>query len=112
MVGKIFHLGCRRAGIGRHRDGAELGAGEPGQHGLDTVIEMDQHELAGLDAARRKARRQRADALEELAIIPDPRRRVERRPGQKGMIAPRLAAHPQQPRHIETCEGAYRARRL
>ena len=57
MTGKIFHLRRRGAGVGGDGDGAEFDAGEPGQHRLDAVVEMDQHKFAGLDAARGEARR-------------------------------------------------------
>ena len=111
MTGEIFHLRRRRAGVGGHRNGAELDAGEPGQHGLDAVVEMDQHIFAGLDAARDEPRGQRADPLVKFAVRPAPRRRVERRPDQERMVAPRLGPHPQQPRHVEPCERSDDARR-
>ena len=49
--GEIFHFGRRRAGVGGDRDGAEFDTGKPGQQGFDTIIQVDQHEFARLDAA-------------------------------------------------------------
>jgi hypothetical protein len=37
---------------------------------------------------------------------------VERRPDQERMVAAGFRAHPQQPWHVEACEGADNARRL
>ena len=63
VTGKILHLGGRGAGIGGDRDGAEFDTGEPGQHRLDAIVEMDQDILAGLYAAPGEARGERADAV-------------------------------------------------
>ncbi len=104
MVGKILHLRRRRAGVGGDRDGAELDAGEPGQHRLDAVIQMDQYEFARLDAAPAKAGGERADAVVKFAITPCSRRRVERRPDQERMVAADFGAHLQQPGHVEPRE--------
>jgi hypothetical protein len=93
MVGEIFHLGGSRAGVGGHRDRAELDTGKPGEHRLDAIVEMDQHEIARLDAAFDQPRSERTDPLMKFAVAPFVRRRVERRPDQKRMVAPRLAAH-------------------
>ena len=111
MAGKIFHFGRRRAGVGGHRDGAEFDAGKPGQHCLDAIVEMDQDIFAGLDAARDEAGGERADPLVKFAVGPAPRRRIERRPDQKRMVAPRLGPHPQQPRHVKPRERSDDARR-
>ena len=94
MARKIFHLRGRRAGVGGDRDRAEFDAGEPGQHRLDAVVQMNQHELARLDAAPAKAGGERADAVVKFAIAPCPRRRIERRPDQERMIAADFGAHP------------------
>ena len=112
MIGKIFHLRRCGAGVGGDGNGAEFGAGEPGQDSLDAIIQMDQHEFAGLDAACVEPRSQRADALVKFAVIPDPRRRIERRPDQKWMIAAAFSAHPQQPRHVKAREWSHHARCL
>ena len=93
MIGKIFHLRRRRAGVGGHRNGAEFDAGKPGQHGLDAIVEMDQQIFARLDAARRKPGGKRADAVVKFAVTPDPRRRIERRPDQERVIAAGSRAH-------------------
>jgi hypothetical protein len=73
---------------------------------------VDQHEFAGLDAARGETRRERADALVKFAVSSAPRRGLERRPDQKRMIAAAFGPHPQQPRHVEPCEWPHNARRL
>jgi hypothetical protein len=111
MAREIFHLRRRGAGVGGHRDGAELDAGEPRQHRLDAIIEMDQHEFARPDAARLEPRGQRADAVVKLAVSPASRRRIERRPDQKRMVAARLGPHSQQPRHVEPRKWPDHARR-
>ena len=111
MAGEIFHFGGRRAGVGGDRNGAEFDAGKPGQHRLDAIVEMDQHELAGLDAALGKARGERADPIVKFAVAPDPRRRIERRPDQKRMIAAGFGLHPQQPWHVKSREWPDHARR-
>jgi hypothetical protein len=77
----------------------------------DAIIQMDQHEFARPDAAPGKAGGERADTLMKFAVTPDPRRRVERRPDQKRMVAPRRRAHRQQPRHIHPRKGPHHARR-
>ena len=100
MAGEIFHFRRGRAGVGGDRDGTEFDTGEPGQHRLDAIVQMNQDILARLDAAFDQARGQRADPFVEFAVSPIPRRRLERRPDQKRMIFPRLAPHPQQPRHV------------
>jgi hypothetical protein len=110
MVGKIFHLSGRGAGVGGNRNGAEFDAGEPGQHRLDTIIQMDQQVFARPDATRLEPRGKRADPLVEFTVGPDPRRRLERRPDQKRVIASGLAAHPQQPWHVHPCEWPHHAR--
>ncbi len=110
MLRKIFHLRRRGAGVGGNRNGAEFDAGEPGQHGLDAIIQMDQQVFARPDAACLEPRGQRADALVKFAVSPDPRRRLERRPDQKRVIATGLAAHPQQPGHVQPCEWPHHAR--
>jgi len=104
MVGKIPHFRRRRAGIGGDRDGAEFDAGKPGQQGLDAIVEMDQYEFARFDATRGKSRGQRSDALVEFTVTPAPRRRIERRPDQKRMIAPGSGPHLEQPRHVDPSE--------
>jgi hypothetical protein len=104
MTGKIFHLRRCRAGVGGHRNGAELDAGKPRQHGLDAIVQMDQHEFARPDAARDEACGQRADAFVKFAVSPNPRRRSEWCPDQEWMIAAGLGAHPQQPRHVHPGE--------
>ena len=111
MAGEIFQFRRGRAGVGGDRDGAELDAGKPGQDSLDAVVEMDQHIFAGLDAALDQARGQRADTFVKFAVGPAPRRRFERRPDQERVVAAGLAAHPQQPRHVEACEWSDDARR-
>jgi len=70
MIGKIGHLRRRGAGVGGDGDGAEFDAGEPRQHHLDAVVEMDQDRVALYDAALGKTGRQRADPFVELAIAP------------------------------------------
>ncbi len=95
MAGKIFHFRGRGAGVGGHCDGAELDAGKPGQNSLDAIIQMDQHELARLDAAFGEAGGERADAIVKFAVGPDSRRRIERRPDQERMVPARLGPHPQ-----------------
>jgi hypothetical protein len=85
MIREIFHFGRRRTGVGRHRDGAELHAGKPGQHRLDAIVEMDEHIFARLDAALREPRGERADPLVKFAITPAPRPGVERCPDQEWM---------------------------
>ncbi len=107
---KIFHLRRRGAGVGGDGDGAEFDAGEPGQHSLDAVIEMNQDEFARLDAACFEPRGERADAVVKFAVSPDPRRRIERRPDQKRMVAARLGPHPQQPRHVHPGKRPHHAR--
>jgi hypothetical protein len=109
---KIFHLRGRRAGVGGDRDGAEFDAGEPGQHRFHAIVEMDQHIFAGPDAARGEAGGERADPVVEFAVSPDSRRRIERRPDQKRMVAAGFRAHPQQPGHVKACERPHHAGRL
>jgi hypothetical protein len=72
---------------------------------------MDQDILAGFDAARDEASGECADPFVKLAVGPTPRRRLERRPDQKRMLAPRLGPHPQQPRHVQPGERPDDARR-
>jgi hypothetical protein len=111
MPGKIFHFRRRGAGVGGDGDGAEFDAGEPGQHGLDAIVEMDQKIFTRLDAARRKTGRERADTVVKFAVGPDSRRRIERRPDQKGMIAAGSRPHLQEPRHVHSGERPDHARR-
>ena len=111
MAGKIFDLGGRRAGVGGDRNGAELDAGEPGQHRLDAIVEMDQHIFARPDAAFGKAGGERADAVMKFAVRPFSRRRIERRPDQERMVLSRLGPHSQQPWHVEAGKWSDDARR-
>jgi len=89
----------------------ELDTGKPGQHGLDAIVEMDQHIFARLDAAFHKAGGKLADPLVKFTVGPASRRSLERRPDQEWMVAAALGAHPQQPRHVEPCEWSDNARR-
>jgi hypothetical protein len=73
---------------------------------------MDQDALALLHASSRKARRQCTNPIVEFAIRPRSRRRIERRPDEKAMIAPGLRPEPQQPRHIKTGERTDVARNI
>src|SRR5260221_13407373 len=111
MASEICHYRSCRAGVGGDRDGAELDAGKPGEHCLDAVVEMNKHIFAGLDAAFDQACGQRADTVVKFAVGPAPRRRLERRPDQEGMVSATLAAHPQQPWHVEAREWSDDARR-
>jgi len=72
---------------------------------------MDQQVFARPDAARLEPGSQRADTLVEFTVGPDPRRRFERRPDQKRVVATGLAAHPQQPRHVQPREWPHHAGR-
>ena len=102
---KVFHFRRCGAGVGGDGDGAKFDAGEPGQHRLDAIVEMNQHVVAGSYAARDEACCQRADAVVEFTVTPSTRRGVERCPDQKRMVAAGLGAHPQQPWHVEAREG-------
>jgi hypothetical protein len=112
VTGKILHLGRRGAGVGGDGDGAEFDAGEPGQHRLDAIVEMDQHVVAGFYAARDETGGECADTIVEFAKTPFAGRGVEWCPDQKRMVAAGFRAHPQQPRHVKAYEGADNARRL
>jgi hypothetical protein len=65
----------------------------------------------GISSTKRISRGQRADTLVEFSVGPDPRRRFERRPDQKRVVATGLAAHPQQPRHVQPREWPHHAGR-
>ena len=94
MTGEIFHLRRRRAGVGGDRDGAEFDAGEPGQHRLDAIVEMDQDVFAGPDAAFDEARGQRADTRREIrrSSSAAPAHRTAPRSGTDGRGASRRAS--------------------
>ncbi|MGY4628288.1 hypothetical protein ACVWY3_006044 [Bradyrhizobium sp. USDA 4486] len=104
MIGEIFDLGRRRAGVGGDCDGAQLDTGKPGQHRLDAIVEVNEHIFARCHAALRQPRGERADPLVKLAIAPAPRRRIERRPDQERVIATYLRAQLEQPGHVEPVE--------
>src|SRR5205814_9120552 len=106
MTCEILRPRRRRARDSSNGNGAVPATGKPRQVSLDSIVEMDQHIFAGPDAAFDEPRRQRADPLVKLAVGPAPRRRVEWGPDQERVVTPALAAHPQQPRHIEAREGA------
>lgn len=110
VLREVAHLGGCRARVGRDGERAQLDAGKPGKHRLDAIVEMDQHGIAGLDAALDQPGRQCADTLVKLAIGPAARRCLERRRDQERMIAPGLAAQLQQPRHVHAVERRHRAR--
>ncbi len=88
MIGEILHFRRCRAGVGGHRDGAELDAGEPGEHRLDAVVEMNQDEFTRLDAALGEAGGKRADMGVKFAVGPWSCRCIERRPDQERMLTP------------------------
>ena len=105
MVGEIGHLVGGGARIGGHADGADLGAGEPGEQNLRAIVEMHQHAVAGPDSARGEAGGDAVDLMGEFAEGPDFARPVERLPDQPGLVG--MAGRPggDQRRNIEAGKG-------
>ncbi len=101
----IAQLRRGAARIGGHRDGAQLGQGEPGQQEFRAVLQMHQDAVARGDAALLQSGGEAADQVIEFPVGVGARRRIEGRPGQQGLVAQRLALRLEQPRDVETGEG-------
>jgi hypothetical protein len=63
---------------------------------------MDQHEIAGLDAARAEARGALAGAMFEFGVGQPLALTFERHPNHEGMIGARFGAQPHELRDIES----------
>jgi len=107
VVGEISDLRAGRPGVGGHRDCTELRAGVPGEHGLQAVVEMDQDEVAGRNAARRQARREPADRLVEHPVAQRLPGALERLPDQERMVAPGARPRRHQPAQIDSGKRAH-----
>ena len=97
VVGEVFQLRAGRARVGGDDDGAEPRAREPEEFHLRRVVEMDEHIVAGLDAAPAQAGRHAQHAVAELAVGPRLALAHERLPDQERVVAARLGAEVEQP---------------
>ena len=105
MVGEIGHLVGSRAGVGGHADGADLGAGEPGEQDLRAIVQMHEDAVTRRDPACGEAGGDAVDLMGEFAEGPDFARPAERLPHQPGLVG--MAGRPggDQRRNIEAGKG-------
>jgi len=92
MPSEIGELFGGRACIGGDRDGSGICAGKPSDEHFRAILEMDQDEITGFDAARAEARGAFADAMLEFGVGQPLALTFERLPNQESMTGARFGA--------------------
>ena len=100
VLGVVRHVAGDGAGVGRHGDGAKMRAGEPGEHELRGVVQMDHHPVAVADAAGVETSGECHHIGVELCVRPRPGRCGERLPDQELLVGKRVGLPTQQPRQV------------
>ena len=100
LVDEVGQLGAHRLGVGRHPDGADGGAGQPGQDQLGAVVGVDEDLVALADAPADQPGGQAPGVLEQLGIRPLATLGVRRVPDQDRVVRAVLGPVGEEPRDV------------